>query len=118
MANPNIVNVTQIYGVSNVAALTTATANIVTNSSGSNKVFKLNSVSVGNYTSGNITCNVMINRSSTLYYFAGNVTVPSFSTLIVVGKDNGVYLNEGDVLQANCNANSTSTIITSYDDIG
>jgi Ethanolamine utilization protein EutJ (predicted chaperonin) len=118
MANPNIVNVTQIYGVSNVAALTSSTANIVTNPSGSNEVLKLNSVSVGNYSSGNITCNVMINRSGTVYYFAGNVTVPSYSTLIVVGKDNGVYLNEGDVLQANCNASSAGTIIASYDEIG
>jgi hypothetical protein len=117
MANPNIVNVTTIYGNTAVTALTTVTANSVTNSSGSNSVYKLNNVSIANYTGVGITANVMLNRSATIYYFVGNVTVPANSTLIVVGKDTGVYMLEGDVLQANVSANSSASLIASYEQI-
>ena len=51
MAAPNIVNVTSITGKTAVAALTTATANVITNSSGSSTVDKLNSVVLANYSS-------------------------------------------------------------------
>lgn len=117
MANPNIVNVTTIYGNTAVSALTTATGNVLTNASNSNNVIKLNSVTVANYGNTNITANVMLNRSSTVYYFAGNISVPSNSTLVVVGKDTGVYMIEGDVLQANVSANSTAHMIASYESI-
>lgn len=117
MANPNIVNVTTIYGNSSVDSLTTVTGNTLTNSSGSNNVIKLNSVTVANYSSSNITANVMINRSSVPYFLAGNISVPSNSTLVVVGKDTGIYMIEGDVLQANVSANSSAHIIASYETI-
>jgi len=117
MANPNIVNVATIYGNLNVAALTTATSNVVTNAAASNTVIKLNTVSLANYGAANIVANVMINRSSTLYYLAGSVVVPANSTLVVTGKDNGIYMLEGDVLQANVSANTTVSILTSFETI-
>jgi ribosomal protein S8E len=115
MANPNIVNVTTIYGNTNVSALSTTTANVLTNSAASNTVIKINNLIVANYSNANITTSVVLNRSSTVYYFAGSVVVPANSTLVVVGKDTGVYLIEGDVVQANVSANSSSTLITSYE---
>ena len=117
MANPNIVNVTTIYGNTALSALTTATANVLTNSSGSNSVYKLNDISISNYSAATITGNVMLNRSATAYYFAGNISIPAYSTLVVVGKDTGVYMIEGDVLQANVSANSSAHLIASYEQI-
>jgi len=117
MANPNIVNVTTIYGNTAVGALTTSTANIVTNSSGSNNVYKLNSVTVSNYSGSSVTANVMLNRSASVYYISGNITVPAYSTLVVVGKDTGIYMLEGDVLQANVSANSTAHMLASFEQI-
>ena len=46
MANPNIVNVTSIYGKTDTFALTTASANLVTATA--NTVFKINSILVTN----------------------------------------------------------------------
>ena len=115
MANPNIVNVTAIYGSTAVSALTTATANIVTNNSGSNTVIKMNDISISNFSAATITGNVMLNRAATIYYFAGNISIPAYSTLVVVGKDTGVYMLEGDVLQANVSANSAAHLIASYE---
>jgi hypothetical protein len=48
MAAPNIVNVTTIIGRTAGAALTTSTADIVTNAAASNKVFKINAIYVAN----------------------------------------------------------------------
>lgn len=115
MANPNIVNVTSITGQTALAALTTATANIVTNAAASGTVLKLNMVTLANYTTSNVYCNVMINRSSTTYYQLGNVAVPAQSTMVVVGKDTVTYMLEGDVLQANVSANTSVSITASYE---
>lgn len=48
MAAPNIVNVTTIIGKTAVLAVTTSATAIVTNSAGSNKVFKINSLNISN----------------------------------------------------------------------
>jgi hypothetical protein len=115
MAAPNIVNLTTITGKTAVSALSTATSNVITNSSGSNTVDKLNNVIVSNYTSTTVTANVMINRGSAVYYLGGNVVIPANSSLVLLAKDTSVYLEEGDVLQANVSTNTSSTIIASYE---
>ena len=115
MSNPNIVNVTNITGQTALANLTTVTANIITNASGSNTVCKINDVILTNYSSSVQTANVIINRSATTYYIGGNVSVPSYSTLTLVGKDMAFYLLEGDVIQANVSANSAIHIVSSYE---
>lgn len=115
MANPNIVNVTSIYGNTSVANLSTSTANVLTNSSSSNNVVKVNTLSVANYSNTAITSSVVFNRSNNIYYFVGSVVVPANSTIVVVGKDTSVYLTEGDVIQANASANSASSLIVSYE---
>jgi hypothetical protein len=117
MANPNIVNVTTIYGQTALAALTTVTANVVTNSSGSNQVFKMDTIILSNYTSSAVGANVVINRSATTYYLAGSLSIPANSTLVLVGKDSSFYLLEGDVIQANVTANSSITFTASYEQI-
>ena len=113
MAAPNIVNLTTMTGKTAVAALTTSTANVIT--SGANTVGKLNNVIVSNYTSTSITANVMINRSSAIYYLGGNVVIPGNSSLVLLAKDTALYLEEGDVLQANANVTTSGTLIASYE---
>jgi hypothetical protein len=117
MANPNIVNVTAIYGKTALATLSTVTANIVTNASGSNTVLKMNNIILSNYSSLTVSANVILNRSSTLYFLGGNVSVPAFSTLVLVAKDTSLYIEEGDVIQANVSANASITMTASYEQI-
>lgn len=117
MANPNIVNVTTIYGKTALANLTTATGNIVTNAAASGVVDKLNNVILSNYTANTVTANVMINRSATTYFVGGNVSIPANSTLVLLAKDTQLYLEEGDVLQANASANTAVSITASYEEI-
>ena len=115
MAAPNIVGVTTIYGNTALVALTSTSANLVTNSTGSSSVIKLNDITVSNYSNASITTNVIITRSATNYYLAGNITVPAYSSLVVVGKDTAVYQIEGDYIQANSSA--ATHAIASYETI-
>lgn len=115
MANPNMANATSIVGNCALSALTTTTSNVITNAAASNTVVKLNMVQVANYTTSNVRCNVMINRSATTFFELGNVAVPANSTLVVLGRDTQMYMIEGDVLQANASANTSVTLTASYE---
>ena len=117
MANPNIVGVTTINGNTIVSNVTTVFSNVLTNSAASNSVIKINNIIVSNYTSNTITTSVKLNRSAVDYYLAGFITVPGNSTLVVMGKDTGIYLLEGDVIQANVSANVSASLITSFETI-
>lgn len=115
MSAPNLINASTITGKTALSALTTSTANIVTNSANSNTVVRLNNVAVSNYSANQITANVMINRSATTYQYGANLAVPAYSTLVVLAKDSQIYLEEGDVLQGNVSANTVAYITSSYE---
>ena len=117
MANPNIVNVTTIYGNTQPLIATTLLSNVMVNAAASNTVIKVNDVIVSNYSNAAVTSNVVIQRSATNYYLAGNISVPAFSTLVVTGKDAAFYMLEGDRLMANVSANTTAHVIASFETI-
>lgn len=115
MAAPNIVNVTTITGKTAVANVTTVMANVITNAASSSTVVKLNNIILSNYSGSTVSANVILNRSSVNYYIGGNVSVPTQSVLVVLAKDTVIYLEEGDVLQANSSANSSISMTASYE---
>ncbi len=115
MAAPNIVNVTTITAKSTLAALTTTLSSLLTNSAASNQVFKINSITFANYTSGVITGTCTVLRSATTYYLVGSVAIPANSTLVVSGKDTCFYLEEGDAIQGSASSNSSLSAIISYE---
>ena len=119
MAAPNIVNVTSIYGKTMGAALgTTTTTDILT--CGAEKVLKINSIIASNVdgtSNATITCYVWDSSASTRYALAFTVTVPADSTLIIVGKDNPIYLEEGDQIEAGASASGDIELIISYEEI-
>ena len=115
MANPNIVNVISITGKTSLVQLTTVTSNVITNTSGSSTIDKLNNIILTNYSASTATANILINRGSTAYYVGGNVSIPGNSTLILLGKDTAIYLEEGDTLQANVSANTSISMSASYE---
>ena len=118
MANPNIVNVTTINANTAVMTVTTTAANIISNPASSNKVYKINALTVAN---GNLTttANVTVDyqKTGTYYPIAGNVTVPTNATLVVVSKDTSLYLLEGDSLRCNATATVGMTAVVSFEEI-
>jgi len=115
MAAPNIVSLTTITGKTAVANVTTVSANVITNAAASGTVLKINNVILSNYTSATATGNVLINRAGTNYYIGGSIAIPPTSTLVLVGKDMAFYMEEGDVLQALASANSSVSLVASYE---
>lgn len=116
MAAPNIVNVTAIYGKTAVQAVGTSATAIVTNSSGSNKVLKINALYISNVDgTNNAEINVDLFRSSTAYHIARTVVVPADATLDVISKS--IYLEEGDSLRLTANAASDLEAVCSYEEI-
>lgn len=115
MTAPNVVNVANITGKMAMANLTTVSANLIVNNTGSSTLVKINQITVSNTTGSAINCYISILRSSVNYFVASNVSIPGGSSLVAVGKDSMIYLEEGDALQANASANSSAQITSSYE---
>lgn len=118
MAAPNIVAVTTITGKTIGAALTTSSADIVTNSSGSGKVFKVNVILVSNVDGTNnadVTLGFYDASSTTTFKLASTVTVPADASFDVLSKS--IYLEEGDKITGLASANGDLEIIVSYEEI-
>ena len=119
MAAPNIVNVTSILGKTTAAALdTTLTTSLLANAASSNKLLKLNSIIVANK-DGSSTANVTISwyNGSTDFYLASTVDVPADSTLVVMGKDSPIYLEEGQSIRGGASENGDLDVIISYEEL-
>ena len=120
MAAPNVVNVTSIYGKTVGAALGTSTGDILVNTASSGKLLKLNSIIVASIDASNnadVTVQFYNADNTTAYHLAKLVTVPAKSTLVVLGKDAPIYLEEGDKIQAQASAAGDLEIIISYEEL-
>ena len=118
MADPNIVNVTSIYGKTHSALLdTTLTTTQVT--CAANKILKINSIIVANI-DGSSSADVTVYYSpngGTRRAIAKGVAVPAKSTLVVLGKDSPIYLNESDLIEAGASEVNDLEIIISYEEL-
>lgn len=118
MANPNIVNVTTIYANTAVMNISTTSANIISNAGASDKVYKINALTVSNgNTSSSSNVTVMYNKTGTSFALANNVVVPSSATLVVISKDSSIYLLEGDSITCNSSVNVGLSAILSFEEI-
>ena len=119
MAAPNLVNVTSILGKSMGAALGTNTDTTILTCA-SDKVLKINSIIVANVdgtNSANLTVKFYDDSASTSYRIASTVAVPADSTLVVVGKDSPIYLEESDQIRGGANNSSDLEIVISYEEL-
>lgn len=118
MAAPNIVNVATITGKTVGGLLTTSSSDIVTNSAGSGKVFKVNAIYVSNV-DGAVAADATVGfydaSAATTYRLAYTITIPADSTLDVLSK--AIYLEEGDKITGLASALGDLEIIVSYEEI-
>ena len=123
MANPNIVNVTAIYGNSASVSLTTTSAtSIVSNAASSGKVFKINSIVVANVdgtSAADITINVYSQAAlgGTAYPIASTISVPADATLIVTDKTTSFYLLENQSIGATAGSASDLVVTASWEEL-
>jgi len=122
MAAPNIVNVTSIIGVTTAVGLsTTAVTTFLSNAASSNKVLKINTVVAAGIGTGqgNITLKYHLAAAGagTSIALANTITVPTGASLVIIGKDNPIYLEENRSLTAQASAANNIAIVCSYEDI-
>jgi|688.fasta_scaffold402560_2 hypothetical protein len=115
MAAPNLINSTTVLGKRAYAILTTSMANVITNGSTSGNLIKISEMSISNISSLAILTNVAVGRGTTLYYLAGNISVPANSILTLVSRDSAFYMEEGDYLQANSSSATAGHVSVSHE---
>ena len=122
MAAPNIVNVTSIIGITTAVGLsTTAVTTFLSNADASGKVLKINTVVAAGIgtAQGNITVKYHLAAAGagTSIALANTITVPTGASLVIIGKDNPIYLEENRSLTAQASAADNIAIVCSYEDI-
>jgi len=123
MANPNIVNVTTIYGNSSSTSLTTTSAtSLVSNAAASGKVYKINSIVAANVdgtSAADITINVYSQAAlgGTAFPIASTISVPADATLIVTDKTTSFYLLENQSIGATAGSASDLVVTASWEEI-
>jgi hypothetical protein len=130
MANPNIVNVANIYAKTTylTPAVNTAVV-LLPNPAASNKVFKINQILAANVdgtNSINATVSIYTNGAvaqgstpsgGTAYPIIFTVAIPAGATLNVLDKSTAVYLEEGTSITVTSGTASKITYTLSYEDI-
>jgi hypothetical protein len=119
MAAPNLKNPTTITGITTSVGIgTTAITGILTNTSASNKVLKINSIFVANVDGTNAAdISISIIRNGTDRYLARTIAVPADATQIISTKDTYFYLEENVGIRAQASAANDLDVIISYEEI-
>lgn len=122
MANPNIVNVSSIYGGTAYLAPANTTANsLVSNALASGTIIKIDSLTVANVTGSAALVTVSVNSAAagggTNYRIAYQISVPANSTMQVIDKNNFVYLPENTSLVVTSGTSSALEYVASYETI-
>ena len=132
MAAPNIVNVTTITGVTTFHAGIAVTTGgkgalgittVVSNAASSGKVLKINSLvaaRIGSTTGVTLQYFNDVNHASagSTVSIGMTLSVPTFSTLALITKDNSVYLEENTALGIFAQpAAGTIDVVCSYEEI-
>lgn len=118
MAAPNIYSITSIIGKTDVLAVPLTTPTAITTCA-ANKVYKINSLIIANI-DATLAADISVElfRSSVAYKIASTIAVPADSTLVVISRDMGIYLEENDVLRLFASAATRLQAFCSYDIIG
>ena len=123
MANPNIVNVTAIYGVTTIGALTTTlTTVLLSNAASSGSVNKVEGILISNV---NATLNASVTMSiaptaggtGTSRSLAYQINVPALSSLQLIDKNSTFYLNENTSIIGGSSTTPILEYVISYENI-
>jgi hypothetical protein len=122
MANPNIVNVSSIYGnstylIPGTTGATTWTA--LTPASGT--VNRIDNIVASNVTASAANVTVSVNSATggggTAYRIAYQISVPAYASLIVVDKTTAIYLGESQSVVVTVGTASAIELTSSYEAI-
>lgn len=122
MANPNIVNVTSIYGSTSYLVPTTTTATTWTAlTPAAGTVNKINSMIAANVTSTAATVTVSINSATagggTAYRVTYQTSIPGNASLMVVDKSTMIYVGEAQSIVVTSGTTNSIEMVASFEAI-
>jgi hypothetical protein len=121
MANPNIVNVTSIYGNTSylIPATSVTTWTALTPASGT--VNKIDNIVASNVTSSAATITLSVNSAvsggGTAYRIAYQISVPPNASVILIDKTTAIYVGEAQSIVATSGTTSAIELTASYEAI-
>jgi hypothetical protein len=122
MANPNIVNVTSIYGnTSYLIPGTTAATTWTALTPAASTVNKIDNIVASNVTASNATVTVAINSAAagagTNYRLIYQVPVPVNASIVIVDKSTAFYLGEAQSIVVTVGTASAIELTSSFEAI-
>lgn len=122
MAAPNLKSPTTITGKTTYLSLAdTAEATLLTNAASSGKALRLTCVMLVNVDgANNVDATVRLYSAAsggTAYPLASTMTVPADSSIVLLGRDASVWLEEDRRITVQASAASDLTVICSYEEV-
>ena len=122
MANPNIVNVTSIYGNTTYLIPTTTSATTWTAlTPAAGTVNKIDNIVASNVTASAVAVTVSVNSATggggTAYRIAYQISVPPNASLIIVDKTTAFYLGESQSVVVTIGTANAIEMTSSYEAI-
>lgn len=124
MAAPNIVNVSTITGLTTMVSIAnTNTSNVIlSNAASSGKVMKINTILAANIdgvADADVTVKITDGAAGagTSFALANTVSVAADATLVLIGKDSPIYLEENRSIIALASGADDICITCSYEEI-
>lgn len=121
MAAPNMISPTGVFGRTTFANLSNVETTILTNTASSNKLYKVTSLYAANIDgTNNVDCTIKIyndDTAGTAYYLANTVTIPADATVVMIGKDAPIYLEEDRRITVTASASGDLSVVLSYEEV-
>jgi hypothetical protein len=122
MANPNIVNVTSIYGNTTYITPSTTSATVWTALTPAvGTVNKVNNIVASNVTGSAVAVTVSINSAisggGTAFDIAYQISVPANASLIIIDKTTSIYVGEAQSIVVTVGTGSALELTSSYEAI-
>ena len=122
MANPNIVNVTSIFGSTTYLTPSTTSATVWTALTPAvNTVNKVNNIVASNVTGSAVAVTVSINSATggggTAFDIAYQISVPANASLIIIDKTTAIYVGETQSIVVTVGTGSAIELTSSYEAI-
>lgn len=120
MANPNIVNVTSIFGnTSYLIPATTAATTWTALTPATGTVNKVNNIVAANVTGSAVPVTVSVNSAAggggTAYRIAYQISVPANASLIIADKTTSFYVGEGQSVVVTVGTSNAIELTASYE---
>jgi hypothetical protein len=118
MSDKNFLKLSAVYGKLALANVTTSYQTVVTNAANSNTAFRINTIFLSNNDQYNtVVANVTLQRPSNgrTEYIGFRESLRNLSTSKILSRTEGIYLQEGDYIEVQANANNKVHCIISYE---